>query len=136
MVKMKNIVIIIFVIVFSSIISILIKRNIDKNHVSHVTFLQQEYDFDTLYTQEEAEIYFVYENLGNKDLKINNVRSSCGCTIPSWNVSPLAPSERDSFKVTYNIENKGYFIKEVMVYSNSITSPDRLIVKGYVPFEE
>ena len=37
----------------------------------------------TLYTQEEAEIYFVYKNLGNKELKINNIKSSCGCTIPS-----------------------------------------------------
>lgn len=133
---MKNIVIVIFVIVLSSVISIVIKRNIEKKYVPKVSFLQLEHDFDTLYTQEEAEIFFVYENLGNKDLKINNVKSSCGCTIPSWNVLPIAPYEKDSFKVTYNIENKGYFIKEVMVYSNSITSPDRLIVKGYVPFED
>ena len=47
----------------------------------------------------------------------------------------LAPQNMDSIKVTYDIENKGYFIKEIMVYSNSETSPDRLVVKGYVPFD-
>jgi hypothetical protein len=98
--------------------------------------LQSEHDFDTLFYQKDAEFYFVYENSGKKYLKIENIKSSCGCTIPSWNVLALAPYERDSFKVTYNIENKGYFIKEIMVYTNSDSSPDRLVVKGFVPFED
>lgn len=133
---MKKIIVLFIVIIFSAIISVFIKRNIEKNYVPKILFLQSEHDFDTLFNQKDAEIYFIYENIGKNDLKIENIKSSCGCTIPSWNVLALAPYEKDSFKVTYNIENKGYFFKEIMVYTNSESSPDRLIVKGFVPFEE
>lgn len=134
--EMKKLILFLTVVILSATISIFTKRNIEKNHVPKITFLQSEHDFDTLFYQKDAEFYFVYENSGKKDLKIENIKSSCGCTIPSWNVLPLAPYERDSFKVTYNIENKGYFIKEIMVYTNSDSSPDRLVVKGFVPFED
>ncbi|WP_111320651.1 DUF1573 domain-containing protein [Algoriphagus chordae] len=90
---------------------------------------------DTLFTQKDAEIYFKYKNVGTKDLKILNIQTTCGCTIPEWNSKLLAPDEADSFKVSYNIENKGNFLKEIMVYSNSKTSPDHLIISGFVPIE-
>ena len=92
-------------------------------------------DLDTLYRQEDAFFYFIYKNEGNSDLKIYNITTSCVCTIPFWNSGLLKRSETDSFKVEYNIENKGYFIKEILVYSNSPTSPDKLQLLGYVPFE-
>ncbi|WP_075352212.1 DUF1573 domain-containing protein [Algoriphagus marinus] len=132
---MKKSIILIFIVVFSTIISIIIKRALEENYVPEISFEIKKYDFDTLTTQEEADVYFVYGNLGKKDLKVYDIKTSCGCTIPAWNDGFLKPYEKDSFKVTYNIENKGYFIKEIMVYSNSKTSPDRLEVMGYVPFE-
>lgn len=42
-------------------------------------------DLDTLYRQEDAFFYFIYKNEGNSDLKIHNITTSCGCTIPFWN---------------------------------------------------
>lgn len=131
----KNILILLFVIIVSTISSVLIKRYLEKSHVAKIYFVDLEHDFDTLRNQSDAEYYFVYKNLGSKNLQIYNIKSSCGCTIPSWNPGELKPNETDSFKVVYNIENKGYFIKEVLVYSNSESSPDKLQVLGYVPFE-
>jgi hypothetical protein len=132
---MKNTILLIFIVILAAIMSVYIKRELDKNYVPEISFKLKKYDFDTLTNQEDANFYFVYENYGKKDLKIYNIKTSCGCTIPAWNDGFLKPYEKDSFKVTYNIENKGYFIKEIMVYSTSITSPDRLEVMGYVPFE-
>jgi len=100
-----------------------------------IVFQSLSADLDTLYRQEDAYFYFVYKNKGISDLKIYNITTSCGCTIPFWNSGSLKRSETDSFRVVYNIENKGYFIKEILVYSNSPTSPDKLQLLGYVPFE-
>jgi hypothetical protein len=132
---MKNTILLISIVILAAIMSVFIKRALDKNNVPEISFKIKKYDFDTLTNQEDANFYFVYENYGKKDLKIYNIKTSCGCTIPAWNDGFLKPYEKDSFKVTYNIENKGYFMKEIMVYSTSITSPDRLEVMGYVPFE-
>jgi len=82
-----------------------------------LSFDNTRYDMDTVYSEPDAEVHFVYKNTGNKDLKIYSIKSSCGCTIPSWNDGFLTPMSVDSFEVSYNIENKGYFIKEIMVYS-------------------
>jgi hypothetical protein len=132
---MKNTILLISIVILAAIMSVFIKRALDKNNVPEISFKIKKYDFDTLTNQEDANFYFVYENYGKKDLKIYNIKTSCGCTIPAWNDGFLKPYEKDSFKVTYNIENRGYFIKEIMVYSTSITSPDRLEVMGYVPFK-
>ncbi|WP_035806895.1 DUF1573 domain-containing protein [Lunatimonas lonarensis] len=101
-----------------------------------LSFDKTKYDMDTVYSQSDAEVHFVFKNTGNNDLKIHKIETSCGCTIPSWNTGLLPPTSVDSFRVSYNIENKGYFIKEIMVYSNSRSSPDHLVIEGYVPFNE
>lgn len=132
---MKNVIILIFVILISATISILVKRFIDKKFIPSISFEVRKHDFDTLVNQNDADFYFVYSNSGKEDLKIFDIRTSCGCTIPKWNDGYLKPYEKDSFKVSYNIENKGYFLKEIMVYSNSESSPDRLEILGYVPFD-
>lgn len=123
------------VVVFSIVLSAIIKNYLEKDNVAHLSFVLKEHDFDTLRVREDAEFHFIYENIGKKDLIIERITTSCGCTIPYWSNMALPPLNKDSIKVAYDIENKGYFIKEIMVYSNSETSPDRLVVKGYVPFD-
>jgi hypothetical protein len=111
------------------------KRMYDDRNYAMLHFEKKKHDFDTLRTQEAAATYFVYKNTGNKPVRIEKVETTCGCTIPYWNQQELAPNQADSFKVAYNIENKGYFVKEVMVYSNSKNSPEHLFISGYVPLE-
>lgn len=132
---MKRLGFIFLVLTISIVLSAMIKKYLGKDNVTHIAFIYQEHDFDTLWVQKDAEFHFIYENLGKKDLIIEKITTSCGCTIPYWSNLALPPSNKDSIKVTYDIENRGYFIKEIMVYSNSETSPDRLVIKGYVPFD-
>lgn len=132
---MKRLGFIFLVLTISIVLSAIIKKYLEKDNVAHIAFIYQEHDFDTLWVQKDAEFHFIYENLGKKDLIIEKITTSCGCTIPYWSNLALPPSNKDSIKVTYDIENRGYFIKEIMVYSNSETSPDRLVIKGYVPFD-
>lgn len=132
--KLRNILFVLIVIVVGTAIGVLMKNWFQKAFHPEISFDQKSHNFDTLYLQENAEVYFVYKNLGNKALKINSVKAGCGCTIPQWNQNFLKPNGKDSLKVIYNIENKGHFIKEVLVYSNYNSSPHHLEISGFVPF--
>lgn len=105
------------------------------NNYGEIKFDKISHDFDTLTNYIDAEVYFVYENVGNRNLRITEISTSCGCTVPQYKTSPLKPSEKDSFLVAYDILNKGFFLKELVVYTNSPLSPQKIYVKGYVPFE-
>lgn len=134
--KLKYFFSLLLVMLFATGITFLANDWYQSTHYALISFDQESHGFDTLYRQEDANIYFVYKNSGNKDLKIHNIQTTCGCTVPEWSGKFLKSNEVDSLKVSYNIENKGNFIKEIFIYSNSRTSPDRLVISGYVPFEE
>ena len=108
----------------------------EQHYYASIAFENKDHQFDTLSSEQDAATYFVFKNTGREGLKITNIETSCGCTIPSWNDRLLGQHETDSFKVLYHTENKGYFVKEIMVYSNSITSPDHLTIRRFVPLEQ
>jgi hypothetical protein len=105
-----------------------------EGNFAQIRFFKENHSFDTLYSQDEATVYFKYTNIGNVDLHIYDIETTCGCTIPEWNTSSLIPGKSDSFKVEYNIDNKGFFTKEILVHSNSKMSPKKISISGYVPY--
>ncbi|MFC0262747.1 DUF1573 domain-containing protein [Fontibacter flavus] len=128
-------VVFILIVIASVVLSVFAKKWVNNFYSPEILFDVRKYDFDTLKTSDSSYYYFKYRNIGNGELKIYNIKTSCGCTIPYWNESFLKKNETDSFRVEYDKINKGYFIKEIMVYSNSKTSPDRLEISGLVPFD-
>jgi hypothetical protein len=47
------------------------------------------------------------------DLILTNVRSSCGCTVPSWPKEPLAPGQSSVIQVKYNTQRIGLISKRL-----------------------
>ena len=90
------------------------------------------HDFGKLDSASSAKYYFRYKNIGNKELIIDDLSSACGCTIADWNPRPLVPGGSDSLLVTYDTNITGYFMREIVIKSNSKTSPDRIYIKGFV----
>ncbi len=97
-----------------------------------IEFTSDTHDFGELKHKIEKGRYFVYKNTGSNDLKIRNIVSNCGCTIPKWSRNSLKPNGIDSIFVQYDSQLLGYFTKTIYVYSNSETSPDPLYIKGQV----
>src|SRR5210317_1114620 len=56
---------------------------------SYINFDTTVHDFGTLIEGEQVVYYFDYENIGEGNLIINSVKSSCGCTVPDWSKKPL-----------------------------------------------
>lgn len=106
------------------------------NPKTKIDFENATYDFGNIPAKNEAVTYFVYTNTGEHSLKIINIQSSCGCTIPKWSREKLETGKKDSIMVMYDAETYGYFSKAIYVFSNAESSPDGLYIEGTVVKEK
>jgi hypothetical protein len=75
---------------------------------------------------------FEFTNTGDAPLIISNVKSSCGCTVPSKPDGPVAPGESSIIEVKYDTKRVGPIRKTVTVYSNADQPIVSLKIKGKV----
>jgi len=75
---------------------------------------------------------FEFKNTGSEPLIITNVKSSCGCTIPSYPKEPVTKNKKEKINVKYDTKRIGIFNKTITVYSNAKNSPVKLRIKGEV----
>lgn len=106
--------------------------NKDVSGGSAITFSETEYDFGTIESGSDAAHYFVFSNRGTVPLVILNVRTSCGCMVPSWPKAPVSVGMKDSLRVEYNTKIRGAFNKTITVQSNASNAMVDLRIKGNV----
>ena len=75
---------------------------------------------------------FKFTNDGKAPLKIVNVKSSCGCTIPTYPKGEIMPGESGVINVKYNTNRAGRFSKSVSIYTNTVPDRSVLRIKGEV----
>ena len=95
------------------------------------------HDYGEIPVDSDGTWSFAFRNLGEEAIVINRVRSTCGCTVPSWPREPVEPGGSGEITVKYNTAPTGTFLKSVYVYSTAANSPVKLQIKGKViPSEE
>ncbi|MBT4411596.1 MAG: DUF1573 domain-containing protein [Bacteroidetes bacterium] len=76
---------------------------------------------------------FNFTNNGSDPLVINNVRSTCGCTVAEWTKEPIMPMGKGTVKVSFDPQNRpGAFRKSITVSSNASESNITLYIVGLV----
>jgi hypothetical protein len=90
------------------------------------------HDFGSIVFGANGKVNFDFTNKGTKDLVITDVKSSCGCTVPTWTKEPIKPGKKGTIELLYNTQLAGAFNKTVVVYSNANNSPVRLEIRGKV----
>lgn len=75
---------------------------------------------------------FKFTNVGKSPLKITRVKSSCGCTIPTYPKTEIMPGESNIIKVKYNTKKIGKFSKSVSIFTNTVPERNVLRIKGTV----
>lgn len=75
---------------------------------------------------------FTFTNTGTAPLIINQAVASCGCTVPEYTKTPVAPGQTGKVSITYNGKGKfpGHFKKSITIRTNAATSMVRLYVEG------
>ena len=97
-----------------------------------IYFAETTYDYGQIEVDSDGLYKIEFKNLGEHALIINRVRSSCGCTVPSWPRKPIEPDATGIIEVKYNTALAGPFMKSVYVYSSAENSPVKLTIKGKV----
>ena len=97
-----------------------------------IIFETTTHDYGTIVQGSDGTCTFNFTNKGKAPIVLNDVKASCGCTVPEWTRTPVAPKGKGSIKVTYNTGNVGTFTKSITVNSNAINSPVVLVIKGIV----
>ena len=97
-----------------------------------IEWVEQVHDFGKIPYEKQTSYEFIFKNPGMIPLIIENVESSCGCTVPEYPKAPIPPGGEGKIKVVYSAEDKGYFSKEVTVHTNTQEKITKLQIKGIV----
>jgi hypothetical protein len=97
-----------------------------------IVFDKLEHDYGTIERGADGTCEFNFINKGASPLVLNNVRATCGCTVPEWPREPIAPGAKGVIKVRYNTNISGSFNKSVTVFSNAANKTVMLRIKGKV----
>lgn len=97
-------------------------------------WLQTSHDFGAFSEDlNEVETTFRFVNDTAEPVMIIQVASSCGCTVPSYDLDPVAPGDTAAIQVKYNaIGRPGRFNKSVYVRTTANHDRTRLTISGSV----
>ena len=101
---------------------------------TQITFKNAVHDFGAINEGDTVETTFEYTNTGNAPLQIQNIKASCGCTIPSnWSREPLQPGDSGSFTVKFNSNNKpNRQQKKISIICNTKKGNEYVTIKAQV----
>ena len=97
-----------------------------------ITFETDVIDYGDVAHGSDGTREFKFTNTGKSPIVITNVKTSCGCTVPSYAKTPILPGETSEIKVKYATNRIGVFKKTITVMSNASESNKILKIKGEV----
>jgi hypothetical protein len=91
-------------------------------------FETDNHEFGIITEGEKVSYTFKFKNTGNAPLVISNASASCGCTVPEYTKTPVAPGEDGEVNVTFDSSGKsGMTTKSVTLIAN--TEPNTKVLK-------
>lgn len=95
-------------------------------------FTTEVIDYGEIKKGSDGTRVFQFTNVGNAPLIIENVYSSCGCAVPSWTTTPVAPGQSGEIVVKYNTDIVGPIRRTISINSNADESTKAVKIKGKV----
>ena len=122
---MKNVITILFLALFTVSVSAQTKT-------AKIKFKTETIDYGTIEKGADGVRIFEFTNDGDAPLIISKVKSSCGCTIPSWPDKPIMPGQSGQIQVKYDTKRVMPIRKTITVTSNAERPTVALKIKGNV----
>lgn len=97
-----------------------------------VKFENLVHDYGSIFQGADGICEFKFTNTGDEPLVLSSVRSSCGCTVPSYPKDPILPGQSNFIKVSYDTKRLGPISKQITVVSNASEPTIQLSIKGNV----
>ncbi len=90
-----------------------------------MSFEVTQADLGDLRQGEKAGYLFRFTNTGNQPLIIQNVISTCGCTVPQWPKKPVMPGEKAVLKVVFDSAGKIGRQNKIITVRSNVPGPDK-----------
>lgn len=129
---MKSFIILISVLISSLILSGQSSLLQSSDDEAVITWEKDIHDFGKIKKGKPVSVKYPFKNEGLKPLIITKVESSCGCTVPEYQKTPIKPLQSSEIVATYDAKTLGSFSKSVTVTTNASEKPKVLILKGEV----
>ncbi|MFK7832798.1 MAG: DUF1573 domain-containing protein [Winogradskyella sp.] len=100
--------------------------------IAIMKFKTEVVDYGTITQDSESKRLFLFTNTGDAPLLITKVKTSCGCTVPSYSKAPIMPNETGELNIKYDTKRLGAFTKTVTVMSNAEGGNKILKIKGNI----
>jgi len=100
--------------------------------VAVIKFKTKVIDYGTIEQNSDGTRFFSFTNEGDAPLLITKVKTSCGCTVPSYSKVPILPGDSGEVEIKYNTNKLGAFTKTITVISNAEGGNKILKIKGNI----
>lgn len=93
---------------------------------------EKNFDFGDIEKDIPVTTVFKFKNNSEQAITIENVRTTCGCTAPDWQVEPILPRQTGQISIEYDAAKPRSFKKRILVFFNEIKKGEKLYISGYV----
>jgi hypothetical protein len=90
------------------------------------------HDFGDLEVKRTYYHTFEFANVSTQAVQIDNIRPSCGCTIPNWTREWIPPDSTATIRVEFRPNTVGYTRKQIKVFFSSQRKAEKLYLQAYV----
>lgn len=104
----------------------------DKSLITSLTVDTTILELKNLEINKTTTAKFSLKNIGPNPLVVNNVTTTCGCTVPNWSKQPVLPNKTTDIVVQVTPNKEGYFKKNVTIYCNIERRYVKLVIQGKV----
>ena len=102
--------------------------DLGKVYNPNIKLSKYNHNFGNVKEGEVLELSIDVTNVGNSDLKISRVKSSCGCTAALMSSKNILPSEKSELKIEFDTKNlSGQIARTVTLFSNDPKHPARVL---------
>ena len=97
-----------------------------------IKYDKSSHDFGKFDEEKKQTVVFAFTNTGDEPLVIQQVMTTCGCTVADYTKTPIPAGKKGQIKVTYNGKGKpkDFFRKVITVRSNATNAMTRIYISG------
>ncbi len=105
-------------------------NNKEKENMTNIKFYHYTHNFQKIEINKYVEREFKFSNIGSADLIINQVRTSCKCSLVKWTKKHIKKGEEGVILIRYSASYPTTFHENILVYYNGKDSPETLVIFG------
>lgn len=95
-------------------------------------FEKEVINYGTIEKNDNGLRTFSFTNRGTAPIVISKVKTSCGCTVPTYPKQAIMPGESANIDIKYATNRVGTFNKTITILSNADEQKKTLRIKGTV----